>query len=124
MFCKTFKINTHDYTQYAHKNGLSIAYNHLSGLPDKITLDGTLHDDVIANKSTYTIRLNPVKPDIAKSILQDYKQSQVFLTIFDPSEGIDKIILCKTQTANVIDPFVKLGSILYWQISPLVFREK
>ena len=124
MLCKTFKIDANDFTQYAHKNGLSVEYAPVAGLPDKLTLDGTLHDDVIGNKATYTITLNPVKPEVAETILTAYRQPNVFLTIFDPASNSDKVIYCKTRQARVADPFVRQGQALYWQISPLVFVEK
>ena len=124
MLCKTFKINSVDFTQYAHKNGLSIAYTPIAGLPAKYTLDGTLHDDVIGNKATYTIRMNPTTPEVSQQILAGYRQHSVFLTIFDLAENREKTVLCKTQNATVTDPFVKRGEAIYWQLAPLVFVEK
>lgn len=123
MLCKNFKIDGIDYTEYAHKNGLTITYAPVYGLPEKMTLDGVTHDDVIKNKATYTIRMNPVKPDIAREILQAYKQPKVYLTIYDVSEGVDKTILCRTGAATSSDPFVKQGEAAYWKLSDLTFRE-
>jgi hypothetical protein len=124
VLCKTFKIDTTDFTQYAHKNGLAITYDPIAGLPEKLTMDGTLHDDVIANKATYTIRLNPVSPAVAEQILTAYRQPSVFLTIYDAATGEDVVKLCKTGRAQVLDPFVRSGEAVLWQLDDLVFREK
>jgi hypothetical protein len=124
MLCETFKIDTSDFTQYAHKSGLSIDYEPISGLPDKLTMDGAVHDDVIANKATYTIRLNPVTPAVAEQILTAYRQPNVFLTIRDVATGEDVVKLCKTGKARVANPFVRSGAAVLWQLDDLVFREK
>lgn len=122
MFCKLCKINTLDITQYVHKYGMTVDYTPITGLPSKYTLDGSLHDDSIGNVATYTYRLNPVGPDVAKMILQEYRNDKVFLTTYDPTDDDIKVILCKTSAAKVADPYVKYGDITYWQLSPLIFR--
>lgn len=123
MISKTFKLNSKDFTKYAHKSGLSVAYKSIAGLASKYTLDGTLHDDVLTSKATYKRRMNPVVPEIAKQILAEYRTPHVYLTIPDIATGVDKTVLCKTSPANVEVALVQQGNATYWQLDDLVFEE-
>lgn len=123
MLCKTFKINAKDYTAYAHKYGLSVVYTPIAGLPDKYTMNGTLHDDVLTNKATYKIKLNPVPPAIAQEILTEYRNA-LTVTVFDIATGTDKTIQCKVGTASGVVAMVKNGDAAYWTLEDLVFIEK
>mgnify|MGYP000963962719 CR=1 FL=1 len=124
MLCKTFKMNSKSFTEYAYKSGLSITYNPVSGLSDKYTLDGALHDDVLTNKATYTIKLNPVTEAVAKSILAEYRSKCIYLTIYDVAAGSNVTVLTKPGTASVDVALVKKGNAEYWQLSALTFIEK
>lgn len=124
MLCHTFKINYRDYTKWAHKYGLSTSYQPIQGLPDKYTVDGTLHDDILTNKATYTIRLNPLPPGIAREILTEYRSNRVVLTVHDVATGLDKTMLCKAGTASGVVAMVKNGTATYWQLEDLEFIEK
>lgn len=123
MLCKNFLIGTNNYTAYAHKSGLSIAYTPIAGLPEKYTLNGALHDDVLTDKATYTIRMNPVTEAIAQAILSAYR-TQTQMTIFDVITGTNVTINYKRAPTPVNIAMVKDGAAYRWQLGNLVFQEK
>lgn len=124
MLCKTWKINSKDFTQYAHKAGLQVAYTHLKGLPDKHTIDGTKHADIIKSKRVFSIRTNPVTEAVAAQILTEYNSGLQYLTIFDLASGTDITILTEPSTV-VGDPALvdSDGDITYYQLAVLTFEE-
>jgi hypothetical protein len=124
MLTKAFKMNGTDFSAYAYKGGLSTSYDPVAGLPTEYTMDGTEHDDVIRNKATYIVRLNPL-PDaaIAQQIVTLYRQPKVFLTVYDMSLGANVTKFCRTGSVKSDPALVKQGNITYWQVSDLVFRE-
>jgi len=123
VLCKTFKIDGADFTEHAHETGLSVSYTPVAALPEKYTMDGTLHDDVLKKKAVYSIRLNPVDPDTGREILEAYNRPHVFLTIYDPAAGVEKTVLCKTAAASASVELVEHGEAAYWQIGDLTFAE-
>lgn len=124
MLCKTFKMNFKEFTQYAHKTGMIITRVPVSALPEKYTMDGVLHDDVIKKKRNVTIRLNPVTSEIAQEILTEYDEAEVFLTIYDLKQNADVTFLCKTGQTKENPGIVKQGTAVLWQLGDLVFTEK
>ena len=124
MLSKTFKMNSKDFTQYAHRYGLSVTYNPVAGLSSAYTMDGTLHDDVLTNKGTYTIKLNPTAPDVSKEILSAYRDTSIYLTVYDIATDTNRTILTKPGSAKVDVALVKQGNVEYWQLSDLIFIEK
>lgn len=124
MLCKTFKMNTKDYTAYAHRFGLSAIYTPIAGLPDKRTMDGTLHDDILTNKATYTIKLNPVSQALAADILTEYRKTEIALDIYDFATNNNISIICKPGTASGVIGLVKQGNVIKLELGDLVFIEK
>jgi hypothetical protein len=123
MLCKNFYIGSNNYTAYAHKYGLESAYTPVDGLPPKYTMDGTLHDDVLTDKATYTIKFNPVTPAVAKAILNAYR-TQATMTIWDEYNGANKTIAYKRARSTAVPALVKGGNVVMVQLSDLVFQEK
>lgn len=123
MFSKPFKINSKDFTKWVHKYGIESSYEAIEGLPQKYTNDGTLHDDVIANKATFRVSFNPMPEDVARDILTEYRAREMFITILDSSVGM-RTLLVKPATANIRPVLERRGEIIYYHLSDLVFREK
>jgi hypothetical protein len=123
MLCKTWKMNSNDYTAYAHKNGLQVAYRQIKGLPDKYTMDGKKHIDLLASKRVFTITTNPMTEAEAAAILADYNAGVVSLTIFDLATGEDITISTEPSTASASVALVKINGTVYYQLSPLAFEE-
>lgn len=123
MLCKNFFIGSNNYTAYAHKYGLSVVYTPITGLPAKYTMDGTLHDDILTYKGTYTIKMNPVTPAVGQAILADYR-NQTAMTIFDELTGTDVTIAYKRANTQASVALVKSGIATMWQLGELVFQEK
>ena len=123
MLCKTFKMNSKDFTTYAHKSGFSVGYQPVKGLSDKTTMDGTRHIDVIAYKRSVTIKLNPVTEAVAGLILAEYASSPIYLTIFDIKTGADATFLCEPTSIIGEPAMVRSGVAVYYQIGNLTFSE-
>jgi hypothetical protein len=118
---ETFKMNGKDFSQHVYYLGITESGNEVKGLPDRYTLDGTLHDDVIGTKYTHTYALNPVTEADRKAIEAEYNAKNVYLTYYDKASGTDKTVLCKpipvTWRKLLTDP------VLY-QPSDLIFVER
>lgn len=123
MLCKTFKMNSKDFTAYAHKAGFSMGYQPVKGLSDKTTMNGTRHIDVIANKRACTIKLNPVTEAEAALILAEYASSLIYLTIFDIKTGVSVTILTEPTSVIGEPAMVKSGAVVKYRISDLTFSE-
>ncbi len=124
MLSYPFKINANDYTQYAYYLGVSVKYDKIVGIQDAYTMDGTLHDDVIGKKATYTIPMNPFNDETALyNLLNDYNNEHVFLTIYDKLVGQVVTKLCKTGPAGYVDDMFQHGSVMLWTVPSLVFTE-
>lgn len=123
MLCKTFKLNFLDFTEHVHENGLTIIRTPISALPEKYTMDGKLHDDVIKKKATYILNFNPVPPEVGQSLLREYDDAHVFITIFDLKKGADITIECKTGMSTVSPEIIEQGEYTYWKINDLTFQE-
>ncbi len=123
MLFQPFKINSHDYTAHVRKDGISTNYVPISGLPEKYTMDGTLHDDVLINKAIYTIRFNPLIPAIAQEILNEYRAKHMYITVYDISTGTNRTIYVKPASILAAPSLVTQGAVVYWQIGDLTFRE-
>jgi len=92
---ETFKMNGKDFSQYVYYLGITESGNEVKGLPDRYTLDGTLHDDYFGTKYTHIYALNPVTEVVRKAIEAEYNSSNIFLTYYDKALGADKTVLCK-----------------------------
>lgn len=123
MLFETFKINSNDYTAYVRKDGISTTYLPISGLPEKYTMDGSLHDDVIANKAIFTIRMNPLPPAVAQALLADYRALHMNITVPDISTGTNITAYVKPSSILAAPALVTQGAVVYWQIGDLAFRE-
>ncbi len=124
MISKPFYINTKDFTQYVHRSGMSVQYTPIAGLPEEYTMDGTLHSDILTNKATYTIRMNPMPPAIVKQLITECRLPEVLLTLYDVATDAERTIYCKSVLTNVTIAMVKASGITHWQLSDLVFVEK
>lgn len=124
MLCKTWKINSSDFTAYAHKNGLQVSYVPVKGLQDKYTMDGVRHVDLIKMRRIITIRTNPVTEAVAGLILAEYISGLLKLTIFDLATNANVTIDVEPMS-TVGEPALvsNSGTITYYQIAPLVFEE-
>jgi hypothetical protein len=83
-----------------------------------------LHDDVIGNKATYTIPLNPVTPAVAKEILAEYRVKELFVTVKDIADDAAITVLCKPGSVSGVVGLVQQGAVTLWQLSPLIFQQK
>ena len=125
MLNETVLINILDISTDAAKGQHFTQYFPVAGLREKYTIDGTLHDDVLAYKTEHTFKLNPVTPARAQLMLAAYnKPAGVFLTCYDEQAGGNVTIFCKTSPAKIIGKFVRGGVTEYVQLSDLVFRQK
>jgi len=123
MLFKPFKINANDYTSKVKRDGMSITYTPIEGLSPKYTLDGTLHDDILGNKASIVIQLNPVTPADGKAIIADYRAKHMYVTAYDLSTDSVVVLYCKPTSVLSTPALVRNGSAVYWQIGDLTFME-
>lgn len=124
MIATTFKMNGKDFSPYVHYYSPSTGASFIKGLSDKYTLDGTLHDDVIAIKDGHTFALNPVTESEMRLIAAEYKAANVYVTLYNAETGADKTVLCRPSPMTRKPALVKQGVITYWQLGDLVFTER
>lgn len=123
MLCKNFLIDSVDFTSYAHKNGLHVYKNPKFLSQNLFTLDGTEHVIELPEKTTYIIDLNPLTETQAATILSAYNNGS-FLTIYDPEEEDDVVILYKKSQVKSEIPMSKGGSVVKWSVGSLTFTER
>lgn len=123
MYNNTFKINGTDYSAYVHKRGPQMTYTPIKGLPDKMTLDGTMHTDIIGYKRGVSVPFNPMTADTMTAIISAYTSGLLFLTVLDRKTNADATFLAEPGTL-VSDPaLVKGGAVAMYQIGNLTFKE-
>jgi hypothetical protein len=124
MITETVKIDGTDISGLVERNGHTVSYNQITGSNPQYTLDGKLHDDIIAYKAEHRFKLNPMSPSQAQTVLNLLNDaSGVFLTAFDERTQTDVTIFCRANPVNVESKRI-IGGATYVRLSELVLTEK
>lgn len=124
MIKQTFRINGVDYSSHVRENGVRRSYTPIKGLQDKMTVDGTMHIDIIGYKRTVTVSFNPTDEDTTHAIIDAYTSGIQYITIYDTKTKADITFLAEPATAadapEVVD---EGGDITHYQIADLIYKE-
>ena len=107
------KIDGTDFSPFVSKYGYSVRYNKIKGSNDVTTMDGTLHEDILARKAIVNVQLNPMTSEDLASLENAIQRDYCLVTFYDTASGENKTTNMRCQLNNAEVVLNKLTG-LYW----------
>lgn len=95
---KTLIVDGVNYAPFLALYGYAVGYKKTEGPNTCTTLDGKIHEDIIAEKAIVTVSLRPLNEDNLSIILNAQSKKFVVVSYFDTKTKIDKTTNMKVTT--------------------------
>lgn len=95
---KTLIVDGVNYSSYMTGRDYTVAYSNVIGPNSCMTLDGKIHEDVLAEKAVLTIPLKPLSSADLSIITNSQTKKSVLATYYDLKTNADKVTFMKVTT--------------------------